>query len=273
MAEEVGISAQAVHRRIQSLRDLGILRNTITRPSLKSMGLTHVMIFGWSKSKRISEVASRLADNPNIAVLQVASGNYVYVHAGIKGADQLAKLVTFVQQEAMISSPQVGIVNGPEPSAPDDLTRSDMRIISSLRDDSRKSIAEVSAEIGMTAKTVRKRLNRMVDDGLVSFTIHWQPDAQGDTMSKLHIILNDEVDREKVAVSLISRFSDNVINVVSFSNLPNLIAVTIWTDSVRDMNRLCKALEGEGLVESVIPVVLLDIHYYKASGSDTQIKR
>lgn len=237
------------------------------------MGLTHVIIFGWSKSKSISEVVSRLAENPSIAIMQVASGNYVYVHAGIKSADQLAKVVTFVQQEAKISSPTVGIVSGPEPSAPDPLTRSDMKIISSLREDSRKSVALVSAEIGMTAKTVRKRLHRMVEEDLVSFSVHWRPDAQGDTMSKLHIILNEEVDREKVAVSLISRFSDNVINVISFSNLPNLILVTIWTESVRDMNRLCKSLESEGLVESVTPVVLLDIHYYRASGSERPLER
>lgn len=268
MAEEVGISTQAVHRRIQSLREEGILRNTIARPSLKAMGITHVIIFGWSKSKSISHVASRLAENPLIAVMQVASGNYVYVHAGIKDADQLAKVVTFVQQEAMISSPQVGIVNGTGATDDDGLTRSDLRIISALKEDSRRSVAEVSAETGMTAKTVRKRLNRMIDEGLVSFTIHWQPDAQGDTMSKLHIVLNDEVDREKVAISLISRFSDNVINVVSFSNLPHLIMVTIWSESVRDMNRLCKSLEDDGCVESVTPFVLLDIHYYRASGSD-----
>ncbi len=265
MGKMVGLTTQAVHRRVKNLFDEGIIEGTVTRPSLAALGLTHVIIQGYSKCPSMDDVADRLSKHPAIAVMQTASGNRLYVHAGIESADGLANLVSHIQKEASLSSLQVGMVDGPPIAPAGSLTRTDLRIIAALRDDSRRTVADISEQLGVTAKTIRNRIKRMKDEGLVTFTIKWRPDAHGDTVSKIHVKLREDVPREKVALYMVSHFSDNIINTVSLSNIPDTLMVTIWTESVRDMNRLCKDLYSTGLVESAYPVVLLDIHYFSPS--------
>ncbi len=47
------------------------------------------------------------------------------------------------------------------------LDRTDLRIIRSLNKDARKSYTEIADEVGVSDTTVRKRVNRMLDEGII----------------------------------------------------------------------------------------------------------
>jgi hypothetical protein len=71
------------------------------------------------------------------------------------------------------------------------------------------------------------------------------------------------VGRDRVAVALIKICSPYAMSTYSFSNLPNQFVVTMWTKNVKTLMQMCDDLEKEGLFESVVPNVLLDIRYYE----------
>ncbi|MCG7844183.1 MAG: AsnC family transcriptional regulator [Methanomassiliicoccales archaeon] len=261
LGKELGLSPQVVHRRVQSLIDADIIRGTYATLSFKARGSMWVVVHGWSRARSMDEVDHRFRTIPEVGLFQVASGNYVYVHGNVKNSAEMADFVSAVQRDAQISEPHVGIVPLPQTPA-GALTIMDLRIVHALAADARRPISEVAGELGTTVKTVRRRLNRMVQEDLIMLSINWQPDTLGDTISQIHLVLRDDVPRERSAFLLIKRFATGVLRTYTFSNLPNELLITYWSKNVREMQNACRELEAEGIFASVVPNILRAVYYY-----------
>jgi DNA-binding Lrp family transcriptional regulator len=262
LGKELGLTPQAVHRRVRSLTEAGIVKGTTAYPSFRAVGRMWVLIHGWSKAPSMAEVAERLRENQSVAVFQIASGNYIYIQGSVRDANDLAQFVSYSQKAASLHDAQVGIMPTPSTAGEGALTYLDLRLIAALREDARRPIAEVAEEVGVSAKTARKRLDRMEQEELVQFSIHWQPDSQGDTITNIHLTLREGVEGEKVAFLLIKKMAANVVRTYTFSNLPNQLIVLFWTRNIKEMERTCRELEGEGIFHSVVPNILRNMYYY-----------
>ena len=262
LGKALDLTPQAVHRRVQALMEADVITGTGTFLTLKAQGRMWVVIFGWSKAASMDEVAAQLEKESDAAVLFVASGNYVYIHGAVTGSNDMAGFVSRVQKVALIHDVQVGIMPSPPPDPKEALTRLDLRLIKSMQHDARRAASEVAEEVGVSAKTAKRKLDRMIGEGLVQFSVHWRPDTQGDTVTNIHLSIKEDVEREKVAFLLIKKMSAGVIRTYSFSNLPNHLIVTLWTKNVKQMQSTCRELEKEGYFTSVVPNILRDIHYY-----------
>jgi len=267
LAKSTGLTPQAVHRRVQDLIQANVINGTVARPTTQGMGRTWVLVHGWSKGRSIKEVGDRLETNPDMMVMMISSGNYLYMHGAVLSMNDLASFVTFVQREAAISDPTVGILNIPQLDPNSVMTPLDLRLLNALRSDTRRPVSEVAEEVGISVKTVKKRLDRLQNEGLAQFSIHWLPDTLGDTISNVHLTLKNGVEREKVAVALINRCSPYIMRTMAFSNIPNQIIVTMWTKNVKTLQQICADLEDVGLFESVLPNVMLNIRYYEGTNS------
>lgn len=261
LGKELGLSPQMVHRRVQHLMDVEIIRGTYAALSFKAMKAMWVIVHGWSKASSMDEVAKELRDDPHVAIMQVASGNYVYVHGNVIDAVGLAELVTSVQRSARLSEPQVGIVHTPtlEHSG---LTVMDLRIIKALANDTRRPVSEVAEELGTTAKTVRRRLDRLMKEDLVQLSINWQPDTMGDMVSQIHLVLKDGVPNERAAFLMIKKYAPGIIRSYTFSNVPGFVLLTYCNRNAREMQDTCRELEGEGIFTSVVPNVIRSIYHF-----------
>jgi len=241
--------------------DVEIIRGTYAALSFKAMKAMWVIVHGWSKASSMDEGAKALRDDPHVAIMQVASGNYVYVHGNVIDAVGLAELVTSVQRSARLSEPQVGIVHTP-PLEHSGLTAMDLRIIKALANDTRRPVSEVAEELGTTAKTVRRRLDRLMKEDLVQLSINWQPDTMGDMVSQIHLVLKDGVANEKAAYLMIKKYAPGIIRSYTFSNVPGFILLTYCNRNAREMQDTCRELEAEGIFTSVVPNVIRAIYHY-----------
>jgi len=262
LGKALSITPQAVHRRVQELTDRGVIKGTVARLSPRATGKMWVFMYGPSRRSPMDEIAEGLGKIDGVVVFMVASGNLIYVHGVAKDAAELARFVSSIQGVAGLQDPQVGIVSTPPPGPKSTVTELDLRLMRALRTDAGKPITAVAAEVGVTPKTVRKRLNRLVEEGLVQFSIHWSPDTAGDTVVNLHLTIRDDARRDKVAIEVIKRLSPHAVRTLWFSNLPNQIIVTIWTNSVREMQQICHGLEETGLFASVVPNIIRGARYY-----------
>lgn len=263
LGKMLGITPQAVHRRVQVMTDQGVLEGTVTRLSFSAVGRMWVFIHGWSNCASMKEVAERLEKINNVVVLMIASGNRLFMQCMAKDAADLAALVSSVQSAASLQDPQVGIIPTPPPAPPGTLSALDIRIVKALLADSRKPISGLAADVGITPKTARKRLNRLVSDGLVQFSVHWSPGTVGGLVVQLHLVIRPDAHKEKVAVEIAKGLSSNAVRTLSFSNLPNQMIVTLWTNDVRDMQLICQRLEETGLFTSVVPNIIREARYYE----------
>jgi DNA-binding Lrp family transcriptional regulator len=125
-----------------------------------------------------------------------------------------------------------------------------------MRRDSRKPATDIAAEVNASAKTVHRRLEWMVEKGLVDFTIDWYPDASNDIVAVCHVEVAKGFDRMKALENLRDRFAQKILVEMLFSNLPNQIALFMWTNSMKEMEDLRESLSGTQGVDSVILNVL-----------------
>ena len=262
IGKKVGMSPQGVHRRVQALIDAGIFGSTGTFLSFKALSRMWVVIYGWSKAPSVREAVMEIGRERSVGVCFIASGNFIYVMGAIKDSAEMARLVSRVQKVAVLQDMQVGIVPTP-PSVPNDaLTKLDLRLIKAMQHDARRPITEVADEVGVSVKTARRHIEKMVKEGLVQFSMHWVPESQGDAIANVHLTLKEEADREKVGYALIKMLGLGAVRTYTFSNLPDQMMISLWTRNVREMNIICRGLEDEGLFVSVVPNIIRNIHYF-----------
>ncbi|MCJ7560280.1 winged helix-turn-helix transcriptional regulator [Candidatus Bathyarchaeota archaeon] len=262
LADTLNLSVTAVHNRIQSLIEAGIIRKFTAKVSILASMAIHVLIFGTSETSSLHDLRAKLEKHGSIYWLAVAGGNYLYIGAYLRNISELEALVNYIKEVAEIREPIVGITSSPLnfPIATLDkidtrLYKLDYQIINSLKDDSRKATADVAEELKVSAKTVRRRLSRMIEDHLIELSIEWYPDASNDIITAFHVRLKPEAEKN-TADMLVRKYSPNVMFYWGFSNIPNSYLFLVWTGTTKELRDMRERFECEAAVQSVAPNVI-----------------
>ena len=255
LAAKLGLSINAVHKRIGAMVNQGIIRAFTAHPSLLSVGAVSVWVYGRSEAAHPGDAHARLKADDRTYWVANSGGGYLYVGGYLRNISELDGFVSFVRREGELSDPAVGIVPAMG-SNPGSLRPLDYQIIASLRRDSRKPATDVASEVNASAKTVHRRLEWMAEKGLVEFSLDWYPDKSNDIVALCHIDVGRGSERQQVLSSLRKKFSDNILVEMMFSNLPNVIVLFMWTNSMRQMEDLRKGVEGVEGIESAMLNVL-----------------
>jgi len=169
LAELTDMSVSTIHKRIKSLENDKIINAYIARPSAIALKNLWIMIFGTSKAKSMDTVSNELGQHENIEFVAIAGGKFLYISAFLRNISELQELSSYVSTTAQINEPTVGIVNMPYMTTPEPLSTIDYKILKVLNRDARKPITDIADDVGLSAKTVKKRLNRMIENKLVKF--------------------------------------------------------------------------------------------------------
>jgi DNA-binding Lrp family transcriptional regulator len=261
LAEKLNLSVTAVHNRIQALIESGVIRKFTARPSILAQTAIHILIIGNTKSDNIRDFIPKLQKHNSIYWLAVAGGNVLYVGAYLRDVAELEELVSFVKENACIPEPTVGLTLSPLPakikslSLETELCELDYKIIRSLKEDSRKTVADVSEEIGVSAKTVRRRLDRMIKNFLIELSIDWYPDASNDIVSAFHVHLKPDADKNTPNM-ILGKNMPSTLFYWGFSNIPSAYLFFTWSPTSRDVKELREKIEQEPGVQSVAPNVI-----------------
>jgi len=262
LGEKLNLSVTAVHNRMQSLIQLGIVRKFTAKLSLFAKNGIPILVYGASQANAINDLNPKLQKNGSIYWLAVAGGNVLYVGAYLKNIAELASLARFVKETAQMPDPTVALTVEPVPQfmklAPipeTTLCDLDYKIIRSLMDNSRKATSEVAEELGVSAKTVRRRLSRMIKNYLITLSIDWYPDASNDIISTFHVLLKPEAE-PNVANVIWQKHYPNVMFYWMLSNIPNSYLFMAWTPTAKELRELRESLEKEPAVQAVTPNIM-----------------
>jgi DNA-binding Lrp family transcriptional regulator len=257
LAARLGLSINAVHKRIAAMANLGIIRAFTAHPSLASLGALSVWIYGRSEATHPGDLRLRLNADDRTYWVANSGGAYVYVGGYLRDISELDEYVGFVKKESEMSSPTVGIIPSMgRRSEKETLKPLDYQILASLKKDSRKPATDIAVEVNASAKTVHRRLEWMLEKGLVEFTIDWYPDASNDIVSLCHVEVAQGHDRMEMLEALKGQFGQNILVWVLFSNLPNQIVLFLWTNSMKQMEDLRERVAGAEGAGSVMLNVL-----------------
>jgi len=262
IAQQLNISVNAVHKRIRALEGQKVIRKFTAKVSHFAAGNIPIQLYGHTGSEVSQETVKVLGNEEHTYWVALAGGNHLYIGAYLKDIGELDRYVSFISQNSGMSDPTVGIIGfvgqpmTPQPLAQPTLSDIDYRIIFSLRNDSRRPMTEVAQELGLSAKTVQKHLDRMVAEGSIELSIQWYPDATDDIVSVFHIKTTTSEDKSKVAASLTNKYFPKVLFNFAFSNLPCELMAMTWSNNMRDLKELRDTLQKEKGIQSISTNIL-----------------
>ena len=101
----------------------------------------------------------------------------------------------------------------------------DLKIIGSLHHDCRKSSAKVAKEVGSSAKTVQKHINKMIKEGLIEMWVLGDPAVIRYATAAIHVHIREGVDLAALGMEMVRRFPNEVYAFRRYLNLPNLLSL------------------------------------------------
>ena len=247
---------------------MGIIRKFVARPSVLAANSIHVFIYGVSKANSSNDLKMKLEKHGSIYWLAIGGGNFLYIGAYLKSIAELEALVSFIKEATMMPEPTVGLTYSPLPPninsiiVDNKLFELDYQIIGALKNDSRKATADIAEELGVSAKTVRRRLARLINNYLVELSIEWFPDASNDIISVFHVNLKPEADKNTVNI-ILGKYYPNTLFYWGFSNLPNAYLFSVWTPTIKELKDIRENFENEPAIQSVSPNVIYTGYIFK----------
>ncbi|MFX0105129.1 MAG: winged helix-turn-helix transcriptional regulator [Candidatus Hodarchaeota archaeon] len=245
LADTFGMSVNSIHKRVKSLVELGIIQNFNTKLNLAYFpNAINVLLFGVSRAKKTDLLIDKLGENECIYNATQGSGNYIYVHANIENLNQLDSVVSFMKTVGKMAELTVGLESQPErfdfpQTKTRDLSNLDFLIINSLKDNSRKPISEIAVEVGANTKTIKRRLDRMLENNLINFSIDWYPDKTPMNLSMVIIKLksNISIDKATIIGKIREICGPSAIFIWNFSNLPDTLLLCLWTRTGKELQQ------------------------------------
>lgn len=259
LANKLDLSSNAVHKRIKNLTDMGVIRKFTAKISLTALNVVVVILHGKSEAESVTDLHKKLGTHGSIWWVTLGGGNYMIIGAFLRNTLEIEPLINYVKKEALISNPNIGILSlaptnlrfGDEKT----LHSLDRQIICTLSNDSRKPISDVAEELGVTAKTVRRRLSSMIRKGLVELSIEWYPDTSNDIITTMQLKLKPDANKTAVA-NVLKNYYPNLLLSYQFINVPNELLCFVWTNTMKEFKEIQQRLEKEKTVASVVSNIL-----------------
>ncbi len=257
LADKLDLSVAAIHARIQGLRDAGVVKAFTARISLVTLGATIALVWGTSNATSNEEVLDRLRKDDHVYWVSFGGAGVVYIGTYARSSTELDGVVSHVTKEAEIPAPSVGILPLGA-GLPEDpvLERLDCRILRALHRDARRSVADVAEKLGISTKTVGRRLGRMIREGSVDLSMEWYPDVGNDVITMWQLDLRPTAEREQASALLANKYEPNLLFTMLFSNLPRSLTIATWTGSMKELRDLQARIGKEAPFARVVPNVL-----------------
>ena len=255
LAETVGLSINAVHKRIQTLQEQGTIRKFTTKISFQSLDAIHILLSGQVESSNFTQLQDELGIHQNIYWVTMTSGNTLYVGAYLQDIKDMGNLIDYASKKGM-NNPQIKIINYDNTKTNyTQLQPLDIEILSQLRDDSRKPVADIAAEIGVSAKTVRRRLGAIIDEGLAEFSLEWYPDSDNEILALMHIKTENTPKKEELHNLLVS-YQPHAFFFWTFSNIPKEMVAIFWYQNTKTLREVTSKLTQEESIISCVPEII-----------------
>jgi hypothetical protein len=187
------------------------------------------------------------------------------VGAYLRDIQELSGYVEFVKEAGRLPDPTVGLIqaeySGKGKPLDELLQPLDWEIIHALSRDSRKAVSNVAEEVGYSSKTVRRRLSRLIDEGLIELSTEWFPSASNDIMTAIHVEAGS-ASPEEVTERLTQGYRPNHLFSWGFSNMPGLLMSMFWSPSMNDLREMVARLGREEGFSSTTPIILYSGNIY-----------
>ncbi len=265
LAKRLGVSRQAVNHRMGTLSKAGVFKDIKANLSNYYLQGVPVTMWGRSRTTSLNRTLDALGRSDFTVRVTVAGGNELVVFGYLRNMSELSDYVDFVRKTGEIPELTVGLPSygdGINPICYDGghrkdtyrkLSALDMKIIASLQGDARKPVLEIAKSTGVSAKTVRRRLEHMIREGALDFDSPWDLPSGEEMITMIYLTLKRNADKVRTARRLLRIDPLHFIFLRAFGNLPSFLLGLITSDKATVIRSILNRIEEDEDVLAVTP--------------------
>jgi DNA-binding Lrp family transcriptional regulator len=272
--KNLGISIPSVWKRMSSLEGSEVIGGFCAIIGQEALGVVRVTVHGRMEGMMDDGALKAIEDNDSIYTAITGSQNSLYLLCGLRQISELDDVLKVAQIDCRIADPQALII-GPgsilgistsidkkdRPSI-ETIKDLDWLIIWSLHNNARKPASDVARELGISTKTVKRRLARLIEDELIEFYVIGKIQRPEELYFQVFVKLKSVAFRKNVQSIITRDYSSFVDNCIVFSNHPDLVNFDMITKSTAELKEILADLRGIEGVESITWDLLLETYEF-----------
>ncbi|MFX0123855.1 MAG: winged helix-turn-helix transcriptional regulator [Candidatus Hodarchaeota archaeon] len=177
IAKRVKLSLNGVKKRIKKLEKEGVIKGYSCELSFgilgEETGLARINVS--SKIDRVQEVVNTIGNHKLIFTVGVGIGNKIIAVFTYKASSEVVELENWLKTITHVETVEIFLLLSRPINNRSEISPADYKIISELRNDGRMPLQILSKRTQISTRTLKKRLDRLSQEGLVYFSILLSP--------------------------------------------------------------------------------------------------
>lgn len=265
LSDILGISANAVKKRVTKLVDTGVIYNFSVMLSLEM--LNSEVLYGLVYTdgyEEETEFIIRLGTNPMVHVVgSIASGgggayNFFAQYVGSQGLAELGRYVRTLEHVVktelfplLIPKDHTGVqfvpIRGEKKGG--EFSRTELKVLRWLVEDPRVSISDIAANTGLTARRVGRTIQQLIDKG-VMFSVRWNLSAGGYDLIMVRVLVDERKKSVKEVVDWVRTEFPNAFWLPYISAEEPLVFLSFVVETMQDAERIARTLKKADFIKS-----------------------
>ncbi len=257
IARDLDVSVKTAKARVLRLEEEGVLAGYQIYPNLRHLGVQWRSFFYRVPAERKEGLNPALRAVEGLVHIFDFFGPDLCVDLYFRDQPELERRLRLVSE--LVGAPRAfEWYNNRMPPVTRNLSPLDWRIVKALRMRARTPLKNLSGEIGVTDRTIRRRLGRMVSDGGIDVVPLIDPTRMKDTVPAAFLFRLDE-DRAQAAIREIEHVFDSAYLSAWVPPSPEMghfitLLVARRMADLDEMRRRAGELPGVESVKAFIPV-------------------
>ncbi|MDG6968364.1 MAG: AsnC family transcriptional regulator [Nitrososphaerota archaeon] len=210
ISKQLGVTGETVRNRMRRMFETGILNGVVAQPNPGILGL-QVAALGMHAPRETSrpKLARRLALVEGMQLVATHLDGMIGLVFFHEGGESLERKIRLVKE--MAGATETVFTEVVFPPCDLELKRADWEILAALRPDASQSYDELARKTALSAKTVKRRLDRMVA-GMAVFTmaLHETRAVSGGLEANVVVQYEQGADRSAVDREIVKALDDDL---------------------------------------------------------------
>ena len=257
IARSVGLSTSSVIARVNNMLKEGIIDRFFARVNLASLGygVIHMIV---KHNGNEHELIKRLSSVGYVFMIVTCLGDFSVFALAVNGVHNRINKGYYTLLEQYVKPNRILYITTVK-ARPKRLVYNDLRIMKYLAKDPRAKVKDIARELGISIKTVERRLSRMIKDDIIKFTIIINPSLKNFINFIMVIrVSNSNKNNNNITSNIMqgleNMLSNNLLMPLIHASHDTLVAVlhAYNTDEINMLLKEVKVLEGVKDVEFFI---------------------
>jgi DNA-binding Lrp family transcriptional regulator len=177
IAKKLNLSVNAVKKRFERLKSVGIIRGGLLTPMPRMLGREDwVAILLMEDTSTSEQQLDEVGAHPLVRSGSILTDGSILCFGSVGGSQDLQEIGSYLRQVSGVESVEFHTILN-EPGKKCELTIDDLKVLRCLQHEPRIPISEIAKQIGLTPRRIRKILVNLIGAKGAECTFHlnWEP--------------------------------------------------------------------------------------------------